>query len=166
MAARVPRQALSLLANTAVMASKFGLKKGMAKAAAKANPALLLLEAVVSVADAVGSYIKLEEARTHRDELLRLIPHEKKRLELEREELSEQITLAKKELAHKSLIQKRLGMLVLACSAAYRTAWDELHVIRSSDLPDVEAFDAKQIELEDAWSGLQHALQNYNETSS
>lgn len=87
MTIRVPRQALSLMTNTAVMASKYGLRKGMAKAAAKANPALLLLEAAVSVADAVNSYVKLKEARAHRDGLERLIPHEKKRLELERKKL-------------------------------------------------------------------------------
>nr|WP_289073654.1 hypothetical protein [uncultured Halomonas sp.] len=166
MATRVPKQALSLLANTAVLASKFGLKKGVAKAAAKANPALLLLEAAVSVADAVDSYIKLKDAKAHRDGLSQLIPHEKRRLELERKKLAEQIALTKEELAHKTNIQEQLGRLVLSCSSAYRTAWDELHAIRSSDLPDIEVFDAQFLEIEDAWSGLQYALQNYNETSA
>lgn len=166
MTIRVPREALSLLANTALMASKFGLKKGMAKAAAKANPALLLLEAAVSVADAVGSYIKLKEARAHLDGLAQLVPHEKKRLELERKKLAEQIALTKAELSDKSRIQERLGKLVLACAAVYRIAWDELHVIRSADIPDVEAFDLQFIELENVWSELQHALQNYNEANS
>ena len=154
-----------MLANTAVIASKFGLKRGIAKAAAKSNPTLLLLEAAVSVSDAVNSYIKLKEARAHRDGLSQLIPHEKDRLELEREKLTEQIGLAKKDLVDKSLIQERMGRLVLACSTAYGTAWNELHAIRSADLPDIEAFDVQQINLEDVWSELQHALQNYNETT-
>lgn len=166
MTTRVPRQALSLLVNTALMARKFGLKAGAAQAAAKANPALLVLEAAVSVADAVGSYLRLKEARAHLDGLARLIPHEKTRLELECKKLAEQIALAKAELSDKSRIQERLGKVVLACAVVYRTAWNELHVIRSADIPDVEAFDKQFIELEDVWSELQHALQNYNETSS
>ncbi|MBC7190768.1 hypothetical protein [Marinobacter sp.] len=166
MATRVPKQALSLLANTVVMASKYGLKQGIGKAAAKANPALMLLEAAVSVADAVNSYLKLKEAKARRNGLSQLIPHEEKRLDLERKQLAEQIELAKKDLAQTSRLQERLGKLVLACSSAYRTAWDELHALRSSDLPDIEAFDAQLIELEDVWGELQHALQIYNETNA
>lgn len=166
MTTRVPKQALTLLANTAALASKYGFKKGMGKAAAKANPALLLLEAAVSVADAVNSYLKLREAKAHRDGLIQFIPQEERRLELEREQLSEQIDLARKELAQRSQLQERLGKLVLTCHSAYRTAWYELHEIRSSDLPDIEAFDEQLIELEDVWAELKHALQNYNETNA
>ena len=166
MSIRIPRQALLLLKNTVVMASKYGLKKGMAKAAVKANPALLLLEAAVSVAEAVNSYINLKEARLHRDGMTRFIQHEGKRLELERQKLADQIALAKQELSNNRKVQQRMGELVLACSAAYRLVWDELHAIRSSDLPDLDAFDTQLIELEDVWRELQIALQYYTETSA
>lgn len=161
----IPRHALSLLANTANLARKYGLKKGMSKAAARVNPALLLLEAAVSVAGAVDSYVKLKEQRAHRDGLTRFIPYEEKRLKIEREKLKEQIALAKRELDNKIKVQQALGELVLVCSAVYRAAWNELHKIRNSDLPDIEAFDEQLIVLEDVWSDLHLALQNYNETS-
>jgi hypothetical protein len=165
MATHIPKQALSLLANTAVLASKHGLKQGMAKAAVKANPALLVLEAAVSVAGAVNSYLVLKEARVHRDGLSELLPHEEKKLEAERELLAKNIELAKRDIAQKEKVQERLGNLVLACSSVYRTVWNELHAIRSSDLPDIEDFDAQLIELENVWSELKHALYNYNEAA-
>ena len=141
MANHVPRHALTLMASSAKLAAKHGLKKGLSKAAAKANPALMVIEAAVSVAEAVNSYLQLRKAREHRDGLQRLIPHEEERLRLERQQLAEQLDLAKEEIAQKKDIQRRLGELVLACGRACRTTWTELHAIRNSDLPDLEAFD-------------------------
>jgi hypothetical protein len=165
MANHVPRHALTLMANSANLAAKHGLKKGLSKAASKTNPALLVIEAAVSVAEAVNSYLQLRKAREHRDGLQRLIPHEEERLRLERQHLEEQLDLAKKEIAQNKDIQRRLGELVLACGRACRTTWTELHAIRASDLPDLENFDTQLRTLEGAWSDLQHALQNFNETS-
>lgn len=165
MATQIPKQALSLLANTAVLASKHGLKQGMAKAAAKVNPALLVLEAAVSVAGAVNSYLELKEARVRRDGLAELLPYEEQKLKAERDRLQSNIDMAKRDIAQKVKVQERLGSLVLACSSAYRTAWDEIHAIRSSDLPNIEDFDAQLIELESVWSQLKHALYNYNEAT-
>ena len=54
---------------------------------------------------------------------------------------------------------------MLVCGWACKTTWTELHAIRNSDLPDLEAFDAHLRTLENAWSDLQHALQNYNDTT-
>lgn len=165
MATHVPRHALTFMASSAQLAAKHGLKKGLTRAAAKTNPALLVIEATVSVAEAVNSYLKLRSAREHRDGLRKIIPHEEKRLRLERQKLRVQLDLANEEIAQRKEIQRTLGELVLVCSQVLRTIWDELHAIRSSYLPDLEAFDSQLELLEKAWRDLGHALENYHETS-
>lgn len=166
MAARIPRHALSLLGRTARLAAKHGFKGGLTRAASKANPALLVIEAVVSVAEAVDSYLVLARAREHENGLRRLIPHEEERLRLERKQLSEELTLAREEVAQKQDMQRRLGALVLLCGRALTLAWAEIHAIRSSDLPDLEAF-AEELEmLDSAWSNVRRALANYNNSSA
>ena len=166
MGAHVPRHALTFAASAARFAVKHGLKKGLVKAGAKVNPALLVIEAVISVADAVNSYLKLREARERRDGLQRLIPHEEERLRVERQKLSEELEIAKKEIDQKKRVQRRLGELVLACGRACNTAWSELHAIRESDLPDLDAFEQQQELLEGAWSDVRVALGYFNEVSA
>lgn len=153
------------MASSAKLAMRYGLKRGIRKAAAEANPALMVLEAAVSVAEAVNSYLKLREAREHRDGLLRILPHEEERLRLEREKLEAKLELAKVEIRQHQDIQKRLGELTLVCASACQIMWAELHVIRSADLPDVEAFDRKLDDLEDGWNQFQRALANYYDTA-
>lgn len=165
METHVPKHALTFMASSARLAAKHGLKKGLTKAAAKANPALLAIDAVISVAGAVDSYLKLRVSREHRDGLRKFIPLEEERLKLERQQLGEQLNLAKEEIKQKKDIQKRIGELVLICSQVYRATWNELHAIRSSELPDLEAFASQLQSLEDAWNDLRYALENYNETS-
>lgn len=164
--ARVPRHALTFMASSAKLAARHGLKKGMAKAAAKANPALMVLEAAVSVAEAVNSYLKLRQAREHRDGLRRILPHEEERLRLEREKLDAELKLAKTEIDQRKDIQRRLGELTLACASACQVMWTELHAIRSADLPDLEAFEKKLDDLEASWDQLRRALANYNDTTA
>ena len=165
MATRVPRHALIFMASSARLAAKHGLKKGLRRAAAKANPTLLAIEAAVSVVDAVSSYLNLRAAREHRDGLQKLIPYEEERLRLERQQLREQLDLAKEAIEQREDIQRRIGELALACSRVCRTTWDELEAIRSSELPDLEAFDSQLQSLENAWTDFCHVLKNYNETS-
>lgn len=165
MSVRVPRHALTFMATAGRLAMKHGLKKGLGKAAAKTNPALMVLEAAVSVADAINSYLKLREAREHRDGLRRLLPHEAQRLRLERDSLQSALDLARAEIDQRQKVQERLGALVLACSLALSTAWEELHAIRASDLPDIEAFDRKVEEMDDAWQQLRRALANYSDSA-
>lgn len=165
MGTRVPRHALTFMASSAKLAVKHGLKKGLTKAASKVNPALLVIEAAVSVAEAVNSYLKLRRAREHRDGLRSFIPHEEERLRLERQQLYKQLDIAQEEIDQKKEMQRRLGELVLVCGKACKTTWTELHAIRSSDLPDLEAFDRQLEMLESAWSDLRHAIENYNESS-
>ncbi len=160
----IPRHALIFMASSAKLAAKHGLKKGLPRAA-KANPTLLTIEAAVSVADAVKSYLKLRATREHRYGLRKFIPHEEERLRLELQQLGEQLDLAKEPIKQEQDIQRRIGELALACSRVCRMAWDELEAIRSSELPDLEAFDSQLQSLENAWTDLRHALKNYNETS-
>ena len=162
----VPRQALTLMGSSAKLAVKHGLKKGMTRAAAKANPALLVIEAAVSVGEAVDSFLKLKQAKEHRDGLRKVIPHEEERLRLEREQLAVQLEVATEEVNQKKDMQSRLGELVLVCAKTCSLEWTELHAIRSSDLPDLEAFDKHLEMLDTAWSDLRHALNNYNESSA
>ena len=161
MTTRIPRHALTFMASSAKLAAKHGFKKGLTGAAAKANPTLLAFEAAVSVADAVSSYLNLRAAREHRDGLQKFIPHEEERLRLELQQLDS----AKESIKQEQDIQRRIGELALACSRVCRTAWDELEAIRSSELPDLEAFDSQLQSLEGAWAELHRALQNYHETS-
>lgn len=165
MATHIPRHALTFMASCAQLAAKHGLRKGLTRAAAKANPTLLVIEATVSVAEAVNSYLKLRTTREHRDGLRKIIPREERRLRLERQKLYKQLDLAKEEIAQKKEIQRTLGELVLVCSQVYRMTWAELHTIRSSDLPDLEAFNSQLQSLEGAWTDLYHALENYHETT-
>ena len=161
-----PQHALTFMASTTTLAVKHGLKRGMAKAAAKASPPLLVLEAVGSVAGAVNSYLKLRQAREYRDGLRQILPYEEERLRLEREKLCEELEEAKTKIDQRQEIQKRLGALTLACASVYRTAWDELHALRTAELPDIEAFDSTLEKLEDEWRQFQHALANYSNSSN
>lgn len=166
MANHIPRHALSFMANSAKLAARYGLREGVARAAAKANPVLLVLEAAVSVAYAVDSYLTLRTAREHRDGLRRLIPQEAERLRLEREHLEEALDLARAEIDQRDKIQQRLGALALSCCEVCRLSWAELHTIRTSDLPDLNAFDTAFDALEVAWAQLQRALANFNAVST
>ena len=85
-------------------------------------------------------------------------------MRIERQKLREQLDLAKEKIKQKQDIQ-RIGMLALDCSRVYRTTWNELEAIRSSELPDLEAFDSQLQSLESAWIDFCRALKNYNETS-
>jgi aspartyl-tRNA synthetase len=166
MTQQVPRYALTFMAKSGQLAVKHGLKKGLSKAASKANPALLVIEAAASVAEAVNSFYKLSRAKEHRNGLEKLIPLEEDRLSAERDQLSEQLEMAKEEINLQKDVQRRLGELVLMCANACKTSWSELEAIRSSDLPDLEAFDEQFEKIESAWMDLRHALENYNNASA
>lgn len=142
---------------------KYGLKEGVGRAAAKMNPVLMVIEAAASVAEAVNSYLKLREAQAHRDGLQQLIPHDAEKLRLERAALNEELALAKAEIDQQMQVQQRIGALALACSSALSTAWSELEAIRSSELPDIEAFDRNLDEVDTAWQQFRHALSLYRE---
>ena len=162
----VPRDSLTFMASTATLAIRHGLKKGITKAVAKANPTLMVVEAASSVFKAVDSWLQFRKAREHRDGLRRIIPEEEERLRLEREKLSEELDLAKAEIDANDEIRKRLGRLTLACASAYRAVWDELHAIRTSELPDVDAFERRIDKLDESWRQFKAALDYYNDSST
>ena len=170
MAVQPPKYALTFMASTTKLAVQHGLKRGISKAAAKAaaraNPALLVLEAVGSVAEAVNSYLKLRQAREYRDGLRQILPYEEERLQIEREKLCEELEIAETAIDQRREIQERLGTLTLVCASAYRKTWEELHAIRTADLPDIEAFEHRLEDLEDAWHQLRHALAHYSDSSN
>lgn len=165
MAQHIPKHALTFMASAARLATQHGLKAGVTKAAGKVNPTLMVIEAAVSVLEAINSYLKLRKARAHRDGLRQVLNHEEERLRLERDKLSDQLDLAKSEIDQRQRIQRRLGELVFACAQACRSIWSELYAIRSADIPDIEAFETEVAKLEDAWGQLQRALSYYNQTA-
>lgn len=158
MAGRVPTRALTFTTKAATLAASHGLKEGMRAAAAKANPALLAIEAAVSVAQAVSAYLDLRASREHRDALLRILPHEATRLALEREQIKTALDLARAEVDQRALVQERIGALALSCAAACGTIWAELLAIRSADLPDIAEFERRCDALESAWSQMKDAV--------
>ena len=166
MAVQPPKYALTFMASTTKLAVQHGLKRGISKAAARANPALLVLEAVGSVAEAVNSYLKLRQAREYRDGLRQILPYEEELLQLEREKLREELEMARTAIDQRREIQGRLGTLTLVCASVYSKTWKELHAIRTAELPDIEAFEHKIEDLEDAWHQLRHALANYSDLSN
>ncbi len=166
MAVQPPKYALTFMASTTKLAVQHGLKRGISKAAARANPALLVLEAVGSMAEAVNSYLQLRQRREYRDGLRLILPYEEERLQLEREKLCEELEMARTAVDQRREIQRRLGTLTLVCASVYSKTWEKLHAIRTAELPDIEAFEHKLEDLEDAWHQLRHALANYSDLSN
>lgn len=166
MAVQPPKYALTFMASTTKLAVQHGLKRGIYKATARTNPALLVLEAVGSVTKAVNSYLELRQAREYREGLRQILPYEEERLQLEREELCKELEMAKTAIDQRREIQERLGTLTRVCASACSTIWEELHAIRTAELPDIEAFEHRLEDLEGAWHELRHALANYSDSSN
>lgn len=163
MTVRVPRHAIRLMANTAIYSARHGFRQGAAKAVAKANPALLVIEAAVSVFEAINSYVSLKRAEKVRDSLAALLPKEEERLATQRMILQKQIDVAREELAREHLVREVVNKLALACAEYYGIAWKELEAIRLADLPDMAAFDTQLNQLNMAFDKFQNALALYAE---
>ena len=161
MTASVPRHALTFLAQSGKYALKCGIKKGLGKAAAKANPATMVFEAAISVIEAVDSFYTLKEAQAKLDGYKRFVPLEEERLRKERLLLKSRLEVMEKEIQQTREVQARLGDLAQQCASMCFAAFDDLQRIRASDLPDLKAFDDKLEVLEDAWQGFRRALANY-----
>ena len=166
MTTRLPRQALLFTKSFIEHAAKHGLRKGAAKAVARANPALLVIDAAGSVLDAVDSYLQLRKAQERLDGLRRLVPLEEETLALERDGLRAALDLAVRELAQHRQVRRCIGELVLQCGRASNHCWRELQAIRRSELPDIEAFDRTLVQLEQAQSDIKRTLALFNETLS
>lgn len=159
----ISRRSLTFAANTASYATKFGLKKGAQKAATKVNPTLLVIEAGISVANAVQSFYQVKEAKAVRDGLEDYIPKVKKRLEVERKALIEQAKILKAELELKKEQQAEITKFVLLTMQFYSDAASEIKKVKDSDIIDAKELDQKEKELAKQWRSFQKALRIYTE---
>ncbi|MOA00327.1 hypothetical protein D3C78_1196850 [compost metagenome] len=162
MATQVPRHAFYFTKTFVFAASRHGIAGGLKRATAGANPLLMSIEAASAVLGAVDSYLKLRQARAHRDGLKVLIPKEEKRLELEREALAQDIDLARREMQQAAAVRKTVGRMMLTCVQLTRHCLDELTLIRSSDLPDLQAFEGTLERLMEADQSLRRSLEYFN----
>lgn len=159
----VSRRSLVFAANTAKHATKLGLKGGAKKAASKANPALMVIEAGISVANAVQSFYALKEAKTVRKGLKEHIPKVKKRLEVERKALVEQAQMLKDDLKLKKDKQAEITKFISLTAKFYTDAVGEVEKIRASDIIDEQELDRKENELDKQWRSFQRAFRTYTE---
>ncbi|MDF3932197.1 hypothetical protein [Pseudomonas citronellolis] len=166
MAPQIPRHAFYFTKTFISTASRHGVANGLKKAAAGANPLLMSIEAASAVLGAVDSYLKLRQARAHRDGLKTLIPKEEKRLELEREALAQDIDLARREMQHTAIARQAVGRMMLSCVQLTRHCLDELALIRSSELPDLQAFEETLERLMEADQGLRRSMEYFNSSTA
>lgn len=165
MSIRIPHQALSFGTHTAKLASRYGLKAGLTKAAAHANPAMLVLEAAVSVMDAANAWLELKAARVHRDGLRTTIPKEKAALEIDRLKLKEEIVLAREDLSQELALRERIGKINLLCARVCQEILGDMLAIRNEEIPSIDHFERLNNELEVAWTKMREALDYYNRTT-
>ena len=159
----MPTRALRFVGTAAELAAQHGLKKGLARAAAKTNPWLLAAEATVQVCLAIQSYSTLKERRAERDMLSRIIPAEAERLAAERERLAGEMDCLVREAEAGEAVRQRLRALVAICADQVAAIWADLLIIRGADLPSTEEFEARVDDLTDAWANLTRALGNLHQ---
>ena len=156
-----PRQALRFVGQAAVLAYKHGLKRGLGKAAAKANPTMMAYEAAYSVLDAVGSYLELREARVVRDGLRKEMASIDERLRLERLALFESLRMAEEQSAQAQEERQILAQIAVDCNAVVSKTLHALNEASSEDLPDLDAIDEIALQLTRSYHQLQDALALY-----
>jgi hypothetical protein len=160
---RIPHHALTFGAHAVKLASRHGLKMGIAKAAARINPVLMVIEAGVSVLGAIDSWLTLKAARAHRDGLRSTIGKEEAKLELDRRK--EELMLARANLDQELALRQRIGKINLLCAQACQEIFREMRVIRQSEIPDIDQFERLNDELEAAVTRMRGALDYYNRTT-
>ena len=165
MSKRIPHHALSFSVQATKLAAQHGLKAGLAKAAARANPILLVLGTADSILDAVHSWMNLKEARTHLDGMTRTLPKEEAALAIDLRKLKEEVTLARDGLRQQQALRERIGRINLLCAQICQEILHDLLVIRNADIPDVTRFEQLSEELEIAWTKMREALDYYNQTT-
>ncbi|WP_373991694.1 hypothetical protein [Duganella sp. BuS-21] len=165
MTQRLPHQALSFTARAAKLAAQYGLKQGIKKAAARVNPALLVLDTAASVLDAANSWLKLRAARTRLNGLASVIEEDESRLAIERTKLKEELAIAREQLGQDKQIRERIGKLTLLCAKTVQALMQEMATLRKSDLPDVGSFEKLSGEMQGSWDRMREALDYYNRTT-
>jgi hypothetical protein len=161
--AKIPKRALSLMANTAKAVSKYGFKKGVSKAASKANPALLVIEAGISVLSAVSSFFDYNAAVKERGGLATVNVTLDERLRLDREVFEKEIENIKGKLKNKKEIHGILIRVVKICQEGFSEAMTIYQEMVNTDIPDLEKIEDYNEKLEEAWQRLSLALEQYQE---
>lgn len=159
-------QALSFATHTARMAGRFGLKAGLKKAAMRANPVTLAFDAATSVLEAADSWLKLKAARARRDGLEESIDRDRRRLDIEREQLAGEIEVAKKQLALEADARARIGQLALLCAKTVQALMAEMAEARRAALPDLEEFEKISRRMEGAWDQMLLVMAQFQQTTT
>jgi hypothetical protein len=149
------------MARTAVAVGRHGVTKGVAKAAAKVSPPMLVIEAAVAVVGAVGSFIDLASARAERDALRTLNAKLVEQLQLQRTELAGAIENAREALDQDRELREALEKVVALCRDAFSAAMRLCTAELARDLPDFSTVERNQERLVEAWGQLQRALRAY-----
>ena len=160
-ATHVPYRSIQFMAQSGKLAAEHGLRKGMAKAAAKANPALLVVDTVLSIADCIHSFIQLAEAREIRDSLARENRLLVEKLKTQRQELVEQVEVARKKLDIHRERREALAGLVKTCQELFSETMKLFTEARSADLPQLEKLEMLEDRLHEDWCQLKRALNVY-----
>jgi len=165
MSGHIPHQALSFGAHAVRLASTHGLKAGVRKAAAAINPVFAVLGAAEAVLDAASSWLRLKEARVHRDGLRETIPKEEAALRAGRQQLKQELDLARTALGQEAAMRERIGKINLLCARVCHEIFSDMLEIRQAEIPDIDRFEQLGNELETAWSRMRAALDYYNRTT-
>lgn len=169
---RSPRHSIRFVGQAARLAAKHGLRKGVGKAVAGANPALLALEAADAVLGALGSYADLKRSEATRDglrgeaaairqqtaALRKELDTIHDRLQAERDTLKETLRQAEERADHDDEVRRAVGRVIAACQTAVAEALHAINDAYDEDLPDLDAIDRLQRELQSAQRQLQSAL--------
>lgn len=156
-----PYRAIRFMANTGKYAAKMGVKKGVSKAASKANPALLIVEAAISVADCVKSFIDLAKAREIRDNLSRENDLLIEELATKREALEENIVTAREKVEEHKKRKEVLADLVRECQEIFSESMTAFSRIRAQNLPELDQLARRERDLIDSWEKMKRALELY-----
>lgn len=167
-----PRHSIRFIGHAARLAVKHGLRRGVRKAATGANPALLALEAADAVLGALGSYADLKRSEATRDGLRREATAIRQqtsalcdeldtihdRLQAERETLKERLDQAEERADHDDEVRRAVGRVIAACQTAVAEALHAINDAYDEDLPDLDAIDSLQRELQSAQRQFRSAL--------
>jgi len=165
MSTRQGYRALSFSVGTIKLASRFGLKAGAKKAAARLNPVTMVLDTTLSVLEAADSWLKLKNARVHRDGLAATIKKDALRLQAEREQLAGELEIAKKQLDLHMQSRKMIGELALRCARLVKDLLADMAQARREDLPDLDAIDQLSRKVEGAWDHMRLAMEQFQQIS-
>lgn len=166
MSARPIYHAFAFASHTARMAAHFGLKTGLKKAAMRVNPITLAFDTASSVLDAADSWLTLKAARAKRDGLAGTIDKDRRRLEVEREQLAGEIEIAKKQLALQADARERIGQLALLCGRTVHSLMAEMAEARRAALPDLEEFEKILRRMESAWDQMLLVMEHFQQTTT